>query len=161
MSGSSLGRRTKIDRPVGRRVLVQRRAAAALLGFLDAAVTPRSRRPGAASTPGRPDTRRLCLREAGFRAMKIRIDTNRVDEGLAAVRAVPGQPGVRIAAGGMHHSPTELLRHLEDALGISHMDVVLAISMHRARTLAELAQQKRRHLTPHSWTAGQRRWRRS
>ena len=34
------------------------------------------------------------------------------------------------------------------------MDVVLAIGMHRARTLAEVASLKHRHFTPHSWTHG-------
>ncbi|BBJ38179.1 hypothetical protein SSPO_008970 [Streptomyces antimycoticus] len=34
------------------------------------------------------------------------------------------------------------------------MDVVLAIGMQRARTLAEIAQLKHRHFTPHSWTNG-------
>ncbi|WP_405771466.1 enolase C-terminal domain-like protein [Streptomyces sp. NBC_00080] len=61
------------------------------------------------------------------------------------MRAVREELGVRIAAGGMHHSPTELLRHLEgDALDIWQMDVVLAIGMHHARTLAKLAQLKHR-----------------
>ncbi|MGY0021169.1 mandelate racemase/muconate lactonizing enzyme family protein [Streptomyces sp. YJ-C3] len=161
----------------------------------------------------------LLAREIGFRAMKIRIDRNRVREGIAAVRAVrerlgddfeimvdlnqswrmagdtapatdlvrtqtivaelaelgvfwveeplpyadldgfkrlrAANPTVRIAAGEMHHSTTELLRFLEeDALDIYQMDVVLAIGMHRARTLAEVAQLKHRHFTPHSWTNG-------
>ncbi len=161
----------------------------------------------------------LRVREAGFRAMKIRIDRDRVDAGIAAVRAVREElgdgfaimvdlnqswrmagdtapasdlaatrkivarlaeldvfwveeplpyadldgfkrlraenPGVRIAAGEMHHSTTELLRYLEhDALDIYQMDVVLAVGMHRARTLAEVAHLKHRHFTPHSWTNG-------
>ena len=161
----------------------------------------------------------LSAREAGFRAMKIRIDRDRIDEGVAAVTAVraalgpdfgimvdlnqswrmagdtspaadlartrrlvrrlaeldvfwveeplPYQdidgfktlraenPGVRIAAGEMHHSVPELLRYLEeDVLDVYQMDVVLAVGMHRARTLAELAQLKHRAFTPHSWTNG-------
>ncbi|WP_269856042.1 mandelate racemase/muconate lactonizing enzyme family protein [Streptomyces sp. RPT161] len=161
----------------------------------------------------------LRVREAGFRAMKIRIDRNRIDEGVAAVRAVREElgpdfdimvdlnqswrmagdtapssdlattrktiarlaeldvfwieeplpyadvegyqrlrsenPGVRIAAGEMHHSATELLRYLEqDVLDVYQMDVVLAVGMHRARTLAEVAHLKHRHFTPHSWTNG-------
>ena len=158
-------------------------------------------------------------REAGFQALKIRIDRNRVAEGVAAVAAVrdalgpdftimvdlnqswrmagdtaaatdlaatrklvrrlseldvfwveeplpyadldgfrqlrADNPGVRIAAGEMHHDVSELLRYLEhDVLDVYQMDVVLAIGMHRARTLAELAQLKHRAFTPHSWTNG-------
>ncbi|OXM66321.1 mandelate racemase/muconate lactonizing enzyme family protein [Amycolatopsis vastitatis] len=161
----------------------------------------------------------LRAREAGFRAMKIRIDRDRVNEGVATVAAVRDalgpdfaimvdlnqswrmagdtapasdlaktrklvrrlaeldvfwveeplpyndidgfttlraeNPGVRIAAGEMHHSVPELLRYLEeDVLDVYQMDVVLAVGMHRARTLAELAQLKHRAFTPHSWTNG-------
>ncbi|MEV4049945.1 mandelate racemase/muconate lactonizing enzyme family protein [Amycolatopsis sp. NPDC049688] len=161
----------------------------------------------------------LRAREAGFRAMKLRIDRDRVEEGVATVAAVrdalgpdfeimvdlnqswrmPGDtapasdlartrklvrrlaeldvfwveeplpyndldgfkmlraenPGVRIAAGEMHHSVPELLRCLEeDVLDVYQMDVVLAVGMHRARTLAELARLKHRAFTPHSWTNG-------
>jgi len=64
-------------------------------------------------------------------------------------------PHVRIAAGGLHHSIPELLRSLElDALDIYQMDVVQAVGMLRARTLAELALLKHRHYTPHTWTNG-------
>ena len=161
----------------------------------------------------------LRAREAGFRAMKIRIDRDRVNDGVAAVAAVrealgpdfeimvdlnqswrmagdtaaasdlvktrrlvrrlaeldvfwveeplpyhdidgfrtlrADNPGVRIAAGEMHHSVPELLRYLErDVLDVYQMDVVLAVGMHRARTLAELALLKHRAFTPHSWTNG-------
>ena len=73
--------------------------------------------------------------------------------GFKAFRAE--NPGVRIAAGEMHHSVPELLRYLEqDVLDVYQMDVVLAVGMHRARTLAELAQLKHRAFTPHSWTNG-------
>jgi L-alanine-DL-glutamate epimerase-like enolase superfamily enzyme len=158
-------------------------------------------------------------REAGFRAMKIRIDRNHHDDGVATVAAVRDalgpdfeimvdlnqswrmagdtsaasglaetrrlvrrlaeldvfwveeplpyhdldgfrtlraeNPGVRIAAGEMHHSVPDLLRYLEeDVLDVYQMDVVLAVGLHRARTLAELAQLKHRAFTPHSWTNG-------
>ncbi|GHE89565.1 isomerase [Amycolatopsis deserti] len=161
----------------------------------------------------------LKARAAGFRAIKIRIDRDRVADGIAAVEAVrtalgpdfeimvdlnqswrmagdtadasdlvktrrivrrlaeldvfwveeplpyadldgfrvlrADNPGVRIAAGEMHHSVPELLRYLEhDVLDVYQMDVVLAVGMHRARTLAELAQLKHRQFTPHSWTNG-------
>ena len=158
------------------------------------------------------------VRDEGFRAMKLRIDPRRVDEGVetvAAVRAALGddvvimvdlnqswrmagdtapatdlaatrrlvrrladldvfwveeplpyadvdgfrtlraEPGPRIAAGEMHHSVPELLRLLEaDALDVYQMDVVLAVGMMRARTLAEVAALKHRQFTPHSWTNG-------
>ncbi|SFS97197.1 mandelate racemase/muconate lactonizing enzyme family protein [Saccharopolyspora flava] len=159
------------------------------------------------------------VREAGFRAMKIRIDRDRTEDGVAAVAAVrdalgpefaimvdlnqswrmagdtadatdlvatrrlvrrlseldvfwveeplpyadsagfrrlrADNPGVRIAAGEMQHSMTELLSCLDDdVLDVYQPDVVLAVGMHRARTLAELAQHKHRAFTPHSWTNG-------
>ncbi|GHJ37130.1 mandelate racemase/muconate lactonizing enzyme family protein [Streptomyces sp. TS71-3] len=159
------------------------------------------------------------VREAGFRAMKIRIDRDHVEDGIAAVRAVredlgddltlmvdlnqswrmagdtapaadlagtrrtvarlaeldvfwveeplpyndldgfkrlrADNPGTRIAAGEMHRGVSELLRYLEeDVLDVYQMDVVLAVGMHRARTLGELAQLKHRHFTPHTWTNG-------
>ncbi|MEV6639312.1 mandelate racemase/muconate lactonizing enzyme family protein [Amycolatopsis sp. NPDC051371] len=161
----------------------------------------------------------LRAREAGFRAMKIRIDRDHVNDGVATVRAVrealgpdfeimvdlnqswrmagdtsaasdlaktrklvrrlaeldvfwveeplpypdldgfktlrAENPGVRIAAGEMQHSVPELLRYLEeDVLDVYQPDVVLAVGLHRARTVAELAQLKHRAFTPHSWTNG-------
>lgn len=155
----------------------------------------------------------------GFRAMKLRIDHERVDEGVrtvAAVREALGDdftimvdlnrswrmagdtargtdlaatrrlvrrlaeldvywveeplpyddvdgvrllraenPGVRIAGGEMQRSATEILRWLErDALDVYQPDVVLAVGMARARTLAEVAAMKHRTFTPHSWTNG-------
>ncbi|HWG22736.1 mandelate racemase/muconate lactonizing enzyme family protein [Actinospica sp.] len=64
-------------------------------------------------------------------------------------------PHVRIAAGGLHRSVPELLRSLElDALDVYQMDVVQAVGMLRARTLAELALLKHRHYTPHTWSDG-------
>lgn len=73
--------------------------------------------------------------------------------GFATLRAE--NPGLRIAAGEMHHSVPELLRYLEnDVLDVYQMDVVLSVGMHRARTLAELAALKHRQFTPHSWTNG-------
>lgn len=74
-------------------------------------------------------------------------------DGFKTLRAE--NPGLRIAAGEMQHSVPELLRYLEnDVLDIYQMDVVLAVGMLRARTLAELAQLKHRQFTPHSWTNG-------
>lgn len=73
--------------------------------------------------------------------------------GFRTLRA--DNPGLSIAAGEMHHSVPELVRYLEeDVLDIYQMDVVLAVGMHRARTIAELAQLRHRQFTPHSWTNG-------
>ncbi|MEU6130316.1 mandelate racemase/muconate lactonizing enzyme family protein [Saccharopolyspora sp. NPDC047091] len=161
----------------------------------------------------------LAARQAGFRAMKIRIAPDGVEEGVATVAAVRDAlgpdfdimvdlnqswrmagdtadavdfattartvrrlaeigvswveeplpyhdiagfralraryPEVRIAAGEMQHSVPDLVRYLEqDVLDVYQMDVVLAVGMHRARTIAELARLKHRHFTPHSWTNG-------
>jgi D-galactarolactone cycloisomerase len=64
-------------------------------------------------------------------------------------------PHVRIAAGGLHRSVPELLRSLElDALDVYQMDVVHAVGMLRARTLAELALLKHRDYTPRTWHDG-------
>lgn len=48
-----------------------------------------------------------------------------------------------------------MLTYLErDLLDVAQMDCVLAIGMHRARTVAELAHHRNRQFTPHSWTNG-------
>jgi len=74
---------------------------------------------------------------------------------LSGLRALRADTGVRIAAGEMLPSTSDLLTYLEqDALDVYQMDVVLAVGMHRARTIAEVAQLKHRLFTPHSWTNG-------
>lgn len=61
----------------------------------------------------------------------------------------------RIAGGEMLPSFDDALAYLEhDLLDIYQMDCVLAIGMHRARTVAELAHHRNRQFTPHSWTNG-------
>lgn len=63
--------------------------------------------------------------------------------------------GVRIAGGEMLPSFNDALIYLEhDLLDIYQMDCVLAVGMHRARTIAELAHHRNRQFTPHSWTNG-------
>jgi D-galactarolactone cycloisomerase len=160
----------------------------------------------------------LALREEGFGAMKIRVDRNRLDEGVATVaatrdavgddfeilvdlnqawrmagdvepaldyaavrrtverlkeigvywveeplpyadvaglRALRAATGMRIAAGEMLDSLADVLAHLEgDVLDVYQTDVVLALGMSRARTVAEVARAKHRHFTPHTWTNG-------
>ncbi|MQA11677.1 MAG: mandelate racemase/muconate lactonizing enzyme family protein [Pseudonocardiaceae bacterium] len=160
----------------------------------------------------------LAIREAGFQAMKIRVDAHDPATGLAAVKAtrdavgdsleimvdlnqawrmagdtqVPHdyaaarrlveelrdldvywveeplpyadrdglvrlrrETGARVAAGEMISSVSDVVDYLErDVLDVYQMDVVLAVGMLRARTLAELAIHKNRVFTPHSWTNG-------
>src|SRR4051794_24981638 len=160
----------------------------------------------------------IAIRDAGFRAMKIRIDRHRIPEGLASVRAVRNAVGdglqllvdvnaawrmagdtsaaldvvsarrladelaelgvvwleeplggddlrglaalrsgsrIRIAGGEMTRSLPELLAALDaDALDVYQPDVVLAVGMLRARTVAELALARGRWFTPHTWTNG-------
>ena len=158
------------------------------------------------------------IADAGFRAMKIRIDRTRIDEGLAAVRAVREAVGdrlslmvdlnagwrmagdttpaldvvsarrlsealaeldvvwleepldgadlrghaalrdggrIRIAGGEMTRTMAELLATLDaDAFDVYQPDVVLAVGMLRARTVAELALARNQWFTPHTWTNG-------
>jgi L-alanine-DL-glutamate epimerase-like enolase superfamily enzyme len=160
----------------------------------------------------------LAARQAGFRAVKIRISRDDVPAGLAAVRAVreaagsdlaimvdlnqwwrmagdvsaaldlaavrriaaelaeldvhwleeplPGadldgmrvlreQSGLRVAGGEMARTMPELLGALSaGALDVFQPDVVLAVGMLRARTLAELVLAANRWFTPHTWTNG-------
>jgi len=160
----------------------------------------------------------VAAREAGFRAVKIRIDRRDVTSGLAAVRAtrqavgddldimvdlnqwwrMPGdtspaldvaavrrlageladlgvlwleeplpardtdgmralreQAGIRIAGGEMARTAGELLDALAaSALDVVQPDVVLAVGMLRARTVAELAILGNHWFTPHTWTNG-------
>jgi L-alanine-DL-glutamate epimerase-like enolase superfamily enzyme len=154
--------------------------------------------------------------EAGFRAVKIRIDRTDVGTSLQAVRATRAAVGpdiaimadlnqwwrmagdlspaldqaavralaaelselgifwleeplpggdltgmrelrrqVRVAGGEMARTPAELLDALEaGALDVLQPDVVLAVGMLRARTIAELALLRHRWFTPHTWTNG-------
>jgi D-galactarolactone cycloisomerase len=158
------------------------------------------------------------LVEAGFRAVKVRVARDRIDEGIAAVAAMreavgdalaimvdlnqwwrmPGdiepalgpqaarrvierladyditwveeplagedlvgmamlraQTGVRIAGGEMARTFDELRRALAaDALDVVQPDVVLALGISGARTLAELTLRANRWFTPHTWTNG-------
>jgi D-galactarolactone cycloisomerase len=72
--------------------------------------------------------------------------------GMAMLRA---QTGVRIAGGEMARGFDELRRALaEDALDVVQPDVVLALGISGARTLAELALRGNRWFTPHTWTNG-------
>jgi L-alanine-DL-glutamate epimerase-like enolase superfamily enzyme len=72
---------------------------------------------------------------------------------LDGMRALRRQ--VRVAGGEMARTPAELLAALEaGAVDVLQPDVVLAVGMSRARTIAELALLRNRWFTPHTWTNG-------
>lgn len=83
-----------------------------------------------------------------------------VEEPLAGddrdgMRMLRGRTGVRIAGGEMARTFDELRMALEaDALDVYQPDVVLALGISGARTLAELALRRSRWFTPHTWTNG-------
>ena len=73
----------------------------------------------------------------------------------AGLRALREQTGIRVAGGEMARTMTELLDALAaGALDVVQPDVVLAVGMLRARTIADLAQAGHRWFTPHTWTNG-------
>ena len=74
---------------------------------------------------------------------------------LAGMRMLRESTGVRIAGGEMARTFDELRLALEhDALDVLQPDVVLALGISGARTLAELALRRNRWFTPHTWTNG-------
>jgi L-alanine-DL-glutamate epimerase-like enolase superfamily enzyme len=74
---------------------------------------------------------------------------------LAGMRTLREQTGIRVAGGEMARSVPELLDALAaGALDVLQPDVVLAVGMLRARTVAELALLRGRWFTPHTWTNG-------
>jgi L-alanine-DL-glutamate epimerase-like enolase superfamily enzyme len=74
---------------------------------------------------------------------------------LAGMRMLREQCGIRVAGGEMARSVSELLEALEaGALDVVQPDVVLAVGMLRARTVAEMVLQRGRWFTPHTWTNG-------
>ena len=174
---------------------------------------------GELKPPGPRAESALALRDEGFRAMKIRVARDRLEEGIATVAAVreavgtdldimvdlnqawrmagdvePGAGALdgpadrraaarsrralgRGAASLRRHAgparaarpdrcghrgrarcsdaPTDVLGLLEaDALDVYQPDVVLALGMSRARTVAELCRLRHRQFTPHTWTNG-------
>ena len=74
---------------------------------------------------------------------------------LDGMRMLRHTTGTRIAGGEMARSFDELRRALEhDALDVLQPDVVLALGISGARTIAELALRRNRWFTPHTWTNG-------
>jgi L-alanine-DL-glutamate epimerase-like enolase superfamily enzyme len=74
---------------------------------------------------------------------------------LPGLRTLREQTGIRVAGGEMARTEGELLDALAaGALDVVQPDVVLAVGMLRARTIAELARIGHRWFTPHTWTNG-------
>ncbi|HEY1712112.1 MAG TPA: mandelate racemase/muconate lactonizing enzyme family protein [Solirubrobacteraceae bacterium] len=74
---------------------------------------------------------------------------------LAGMRMLRETTGVRIAGGEMARDFDHLRRALDaDALDVLQPDVVLALGVSGARTLADLAFRRNRCFTPHTWTNG-------
>ncbi|HTU96691.1 MAG TPA: mandelate racemase/muconate lactonizing enzyme family protein [Solirubrobacteraceae bacterium] len=74
---------------------------------------------------------------------------------LAGMRMLRETTGVRIAGGEMVREFDHLRRALEaEALDVLQPDVVLALGISGARTLADLALRRNRWFTPHTWTNG-------
>jgi L-alanine-DL-glutamate epimerase-like enolase superfamily enzyme len=76
-------------------------------------------------------------------------------EDLAGMRTLREWTGARIAGGEMARTFEELRVAIEtDALDVYQPDVVLALGISGARTLADLALRRNRWFTPHTWTNG-------
>ena len=91
------------------------------------------------------------LREFGV----LWVEEPLAGEDRAGMRMLREQTGVRIAGGEMARTFDELLCAFEDdALDVFQPDVVLALGVSGARTLAEVALRRNRWFTPHTWTNG-------
>ena len=102
---------------------------------------------------GPVDARRVIerLRELGV----LWVEEPLPGEDVRGMRMLRSQTGVRIGGGEMARTFSELLAALEDdALDVFQPDVVLALGVSGARTLAELALRRNRWFTPHTWTNG-------
>ncbi len=76
-------------------------------------------------------------------------------EDLRGMHELRSSTGVRIGGGEMARTFEELRLALDaDALDVYQPDVVLALGISGARTLAELALRRNRWFTPHTWTNG-------
>ena len=74
---------------------------------------------------------------------------------LEGMRMLREQTGIRVAGGEMARTPGELLDAVNaGALDVVQPDVVLAVGMLRARTVAECALLRHRWFSPHTWTNG-------
>jgi L-alanine-DL-glutamate epimerase-like enolase superfamily enzyme len=102
---------------------------------------------------GPVDARRLIERLRSFDVLWV--EEPLPGEDRAGMRMLRSRTGVRIAGGEMARSFDELLLAVsEDCLDVVQPDVVLALGVSGARTLAELALRRNRWFTPHTWTNG-------
>ena len=102
---------------------------------------------------GPVDARRVIerLREHGV----LWVEEPLAGEDLVGMRSLRESTGVRIAGGEMAATFEDLrLALAADALDVYQPDVVLALGISGARTLAELALRSNRWFTPHTWTNG-------
>lgn len=102
---------------------------------------------------GPPDARRVIdeLAELGV----LWVEEPLAGGDLDGMRMLRHATGVRIAGGEMARSFEELRLALEgDALDVVQPDVVLALGVSGARTLADLALRRNRWFSPHTWTNG-------
>ncbi len=102
---------------------------------------------------GPQDARRVIDRLAEHSVLWVEEPLAGAD--LPGMRMLRESTGVRVAGGEMARSFDELRLALEaDALDVYQPDVVLALGISGARTLAELALRRNRWFTPHTWTNG-------
>jgi L-alanine-DL-glutamate epimerase-like enolase superfamily enzyme len=102
---------------------------------------------------GPQDARRVIDRLAEYGVLWVEEPV--AGDDLAGMAMLRAQTGVRIAGGEMARSFDELRRALaHDALDVVQPDVVLALGISGARTLADLALRANRWFTPHTWTNG-------
>jgi D-galactarolactone cycloisomerase len=102
---------------------------------------------------GPVDARRVIERLRGYDVLWV--EEPLPGEDLRGMRTLRDQTGVRVGGGEMARTFEELRLALEeDALDVFQPDVVLALGISGARTLAELALRRNRWFTPHTWTNG-------
>src|SRR5207248_2376386 len=102
---------------------------------------------------GPADARRVIERLRAFDVLWV--EEPLAGEDRAGMRMLRDQTGVRIGGGEMARTFDELaLASDADALDVFQPDVVLALGVSGARTLAEVALRRNRWFTPHTWTNG-------
>jgi L-alanine-DL-glutamate epimerase-like enolase superfamily enzyme len=102
---------------------------------------------------GPVDARRVVerLREYGV----LWVEEPLAGDDRAGMRMLREHTGVRIGGGEMARTFEELRLALDaDSLDVYQADVVLALGISGARTLADLALRRNRWFTPHTWTNG-------
>jgi L-alanine-DL-glutamate epimerase-like enolase superfamily enzyme len=102
---------------------------------------------------GPVDARRVIDRLRGHGVLWV--EEPLAGEDRSGMRSLREHTGVRIAGGEMAATFDELRLALhDDSLDVYQPDVVLALGISGARTLADLALRQNRWFTPHTWTNG-------